>query len=281
MSIAVIGHITKDIIEINGRKEEKPGGTAFYSGIALANLGVKTQVFTKLSEKDIHLLVRLRHKNIALFPGFCKNTTRFRNVYRGEKREQFVDAVAEPFYISDMEKLDASIVHLGPLTKSDAHLDLLRHLKSLGLIVSLDAQGFTRSMRNKKVIKTKWVESKKFLRYVDILKADAAEAKLIAASAKAIASMGTIEVLITNGSKGSVIYSRGRQWKIPAFVPKQTRDVTGAGDTYVAGYLAKRLESDDLEECGRFAAICATMKIESGVFSASKKDAENRLKVFS
>ncbi len=283
MPIAVIGHITKDIIEINGKSKSKPGGTALYSGIALARLGIKTQVFTKLAEKDKRLLDGLRHKNVELIPRFCRNTMRFRNVYHGEKREQYIDSIAEPFTIEDVGKLDAAIAHVGPLAKNDVPLDLLKHLKSLGIIVSLDVQGFVRTVREKKVKKTRWKEAKKFLNYVDILKADVAEAASIAASAKAISIMGPLEVMITNGSKGSAIYSKkqDKQWKIPAFRPSIARDVTGAGDTYVAGYIASRLCNDDLKECGRFAAMCATMKIESGVFSASKKDVENRLKKYS
>ncbi|MBI2075917.1 MAG: ribokinase [Candidatus Aenigmarchaeota archaeon] len=279
MAIAVIGPIAKDRIVIGKSEKEQIGGTVFYAGSALAKLGIKTQIFAKLSAKDKNLLGALKHKNISLFPYFCEHTTSFRNVYHGENREQFVDGVAEPFEISDITSLKANIVHLGPLTKPDIPLAVFKHLKSLGIAISLDIQGFTRKINGRKVVQSRWKDAKDFLRYVDILKADANEAELMG-GIKKLAGMGPIEVVITNGQKGSVVYSKKQKklCKIPAFEPSAVKDVTGAGDTYIAGYLAKRIGTDDIEECGLFGAMCATMKIENGFFNAAKKDVEKRLK---
>ena len=40
-------------------------------------------------------------------------------------------------------------------------------------------------------------------------------------------------------------------------------DATGCGDTYLAAYLARRLTTDDLAECGAFASAVAGIKIEA------------------
>jgi len=272
MSIDVIGHVTKDIVEINSRTEKKIGGTAFYSGITLANLGIKTKIFTKLATKDKKLLVALKHRNISLFPYFCKFTTCFRNVYRGERREQFVEGAVEPFAVAEIKRIGKpKFVHVGPLTKNDIPVSILKYLKSSGLTVSLDVQGYLRKIRNKKVILTDWKDKEKFLKYVDIVKTDKKEAEILTGrkgglAAKALAAMGPDEVVITDGMHGSSIYSGGRYFRIPAFKPAVIKDVTGCGDTYIAAYLARRLQSSNLKECGLFAARCATAKIENGVF---------------
>lgn len=272
MSIAVIGHVTKDIVEIDGDKKEKIGGTAFYSSITLANLGIKTQIFTKLAAEDKSLLDSLKHKNISLTPIFCNSTTCFRNVYNSGKRAQFVDSVAETFSVNDIKKLkNCNIVHLGPLTKDEISYPVIEYLKSLGLIISLDVQGYLRKIKNRKVRLARWKEKKEFLKHVDIVKADGAEARVLTgktgkAAAKAIAAMGPIEVIVTDGANGSMIYSRKQAFKIPAIKPVVITDVTGAGDTYIAAYLARRLSSGNVRECGLFAARCATAKIENGVF---------------
>ena len=285
MPIAVIGHVTKDTVINSLGEKSQTGGTAYYTAIALARLGIKTHVYTKLAEGDRALLSPMHVKNIELFPSFCGHTTSFRNIYPKndtDYREQFVGSIAEPFEISDITNMKANIVHLGPLTNSDIPLVVFKHLKSLGLAVSLDMQGFMRKIAGKKVSKAKWKDAKKFLRHVDILKADANEVELIAGKngTRKIANMGPVEIVITNGSRGSLVYSRKQKklYKIPAFKPVTIIDATGAGDTYIAGYLAKRIESNDIEECGRFAAMCATMKIENGFFNAAKKDVEKRLK---
>ena len=272
MSIDVIGHVTKDIVEINSRTEKKIGGTAFYSGITLANLGIKTKIFTKLATKDKKLLVALKHRNISLFPYFCKFTTCFRNVYRGERREQFVEGAVEPFAVAEIKRIGKpKFVHVGPLTKNDIPVSILKYLKSSGLTVSLDVQGYLRKIRNKKISLTTWEDKQEFLKFVDVIKADKQEAKILTdrggkPAAKALAALGPREVVITNGLHGSLIYSHGRYFRIPAFKPAVIKDVTGCGDTYAAAYLAKRLESNDLNECGLFAAKCATIKIEKGIF---------------
>lgn len=283
MSIAVIGPVTKDMIVIGKNKKEQIGGTAFYSGIALANLGIKTKIFTKLSVKDKSLLSNMKHKNIELFPYFCKSTTCFRNIYLGDERQQFVDSISAPFSVKDVKGAgNCRFVHLGPLTKGDIPLSVIKYLKSLGLTISLDVQGYLRRIRNKKISLMKWKDKEKFLKYVDILKADKKEAKVLTGkderlAAMTLAAMGPAEAIITDGEHGSLIYSQNRYYRIPAFSPGVTKDVTGCGDTYMAAYLAKRMQSSDLKECGLFAARCATAKIERGVFNASEKDVGDRL----
>lgn len=272
MAVAVIGVVTKDTIVRAGSEEQKTGGTAFYSGLTLANLGIKTRVITKLAAADKGMLSAMKHKNISLHPYFCNSTTRFRNVYRGERREQFVGGVAEPFSVSDIRPLkNCNIVHLGPLTRDEISLSVVEYLKSLGLMISMDVQGYLREIQNKKVRLAKWKEKKDFLKHVDIVKADKTEARVLTgktgkAAAKAIAAMGPIEVIITDGANGSMVYSRKQAFKIPAIEPAVITDVTGAGDTYIAAYLARRLSSGNVRECGLFAARCATAKIENGVF---------------
>jgi sugar/nucleoside kinase (ribokinase family) len=78
------------------------------------------------------------------------------------------------------------------------------------------------------------------------------------------------EVLITRGSDGAVIYGPGAPISIAAVPPRRTVDATGCGDTYLAAYLACRLASADLRECGEFAAAAAAINLETfGAFHGS------------
>ena len=61
---------------------------------------------------------------------------------------------------------------------------------------------------------------------------------------------GVREVLVTHGSEGAVIYGGSSPIAIAAIPPRRTVDATGCGDTYLAAYLARRITSDDLGECG-------------------------------
>ena len=84
---------------------------------------------------------------------------------------------------------------------------------------------------------------------------------------------GPEEVIITCGSRDSLIYSKGKFYSIPSFLPRNSADPTGCGDTYMAGYLSLRQETDDLSEVGKFAAKVASVKLENwGPFKGTRED---------
>jgi sugar/nucleoside kinase (ribokinase family) len=91
--------------------------------------------------------------------------------------------------------------------------------------------------------------------------------------AKTLADWGVKEVIITLGSKGSVILHQGVYYSIPAYYPVSVEDATGCGDTYMAGYLYQRTKGAGIQQAGEFAAAMATLKIESsGPFTGTKED---------
>ena len=51
--------------------------------------------------------------------------------------------------------------------------------------------------------------------------------------------------------------------EIPSLAPRRVVDATGCGDTYLAGYVARRLETDDARQCACFGAVLASLKLES------------------
>ena len=70
-------------------------------------------------------------------------------------------------------------------------------------------------------------------------------------------------LIITQGSKGSVIYSEGQMFVIPPAKPKGTQDPTGCGDAYRAGLVHGYLEGFDLETTGKIASLMGAIKVES------------------
>ncbi len=99
--------------------------------------------------------------------------------------------------------------------------------------------------------------------------------------AKTLAGFGPDEVIITKGDTGAIVYSGKTDdiYEIPAFIPKQTMDPTGLGDTFMAAYVIKRMETSDPEICGNFASMASTIKLEGkGVFCGNRDTIEGRLK---
>jgi sugar/nucleoside kinase (ribokinase family) len=174
--------------------------------------------------------------------------------------------------------VDARVFHLGPLLAGDISVDLIKTLAAKGRI-SLDVQGYLRKVVNQKVYATDWPEKQQALQYVDILKADVAELQAltgqhtVADGAKWAADLGVQEVIVTNGSKGSVIYSEGISHPIPAYPPEIIVDATGCGDTYMAGYLYRRRKGDTIPQSGEFAAAMAGLKTAAnGAFEGTEAD---------
>lgn len=278
--VCVIGHVTKDIIKIDGMTREMPGGTAYYAGMALKSLGLNVAVITKVADGDKRALLEpLARRGIDLFVGHSKFSATFENVYVSpdwNNRIQKVKAVGDPFLPEELGKISASAFHLGPLTSVEMTPEFIEEVAQLGGLVSLDAQGLVRGIEGEKVVPKEWSSKESGLAHVDILKADDDEAALLSGeldvqrAAQRLADLGPAEVLITTGSSGSLIFANDTFYRIAAVPAASTVDPTGCGDTYVAGYIAHRLKSKDFDKAGRFAARLASVKLQ--IFGALTSD---------
>jgi sugar/nucleoside kinase (ribokinase family) len=285
--VCVIGHLTRDIIRIGGKVQVRAGGVAYYFSLAFKSLGGDVEVLTKLAKKDLGLLKELKEASIPTLVKESATTTIFENIYETlDRRVQRVKAIAEPFNLEELRSLKADLFHLGPLTQAEVPPAVLFHLAKIAPL-SLDVQGYLRKVRGEKVIQTSWNWKDEGLAKVSIVKLDEREARILSGerelkrAARRIASWGPQEILITLGSKGSLIYHDGRLCSIPAYPPSRIVDPTGCGDTYVAGYLFKRLKGAPLEEAGKFAAGVASLKLTQwGAFKEKEEEVYRFLKQF-
>lgn len=222
----------------------------------------------------------LRGQGIEVNVAESEHTVYFENIYaeNQDERTQNVLQTADPFNAEQLQNINAQIFHLGPLLADDIPVELIKALAARGR-VSLDVQGYLRKVVNHKVYPTDWPEKKEALQYVNIVKADEAELQALTGlkdphkGAKLLADCGVQEVVITNGSHGSFIYSGGVFYTIRAFMPKIVVDATGCGDTYMAGYLYRRIKGSGIQQSGEFAAAMASLKMESpGPFTGTEKD---------
>lgn len=69
-------------------------------------------------------------------------------------------------------------------------------------------------------------------------------------------------LVVTGGSKGSVVYHGGRRHDIPIAAPKTVADPTGCGDAYRAGLIYGLMQGMDWENTGRVASLMGALKIE-------------------
>ena len=289
--VCAVGHVTQDVIRVDGAvKKRMPGGAVYYASLALRRLGRTVAVVTKLAPEDAALLSEMRLEKIDVSCSNSAATTVFENLYdraEPDRRIQRVTAVAEPFTPSDLGNLRARFFHLGPLTNRDLGPKMLKEASARGK-VALDAQGLVRKIQGGQIRGVKpegWAEWKAALARVCILKVNESEARILSGqsdpglAAQQLALLGPREVIVTLGSKGSLIFHDRRCHLIDPVPPRHLVDPTGSGDTYMAGYLHRRLDSEDVERAARFASAVATLAVEcSGPFQASTEEVEARLK---
>jgi len=283
--ICCVGHITLDKVVTTRSTLYMAGGTAFYFSSALQNLDAAYLLVTSVAESEMNYVDELREKGVEVWAYPSAHTVYFENIYaeNQDHRTQNVLQQADPFTLSQLSDVDAELYHLGPLLANDISFELVRFLAGKGK-VSLDAQGYLRKVENNKVYAVDWPEKQKTLQYVHTLKADEAEMTVLTGyanvekGAKMLAEWGVKEVVITNGSMGSVIYSGGVFYDIPAYLPETVVDATGCGDTYMAGYLYKRSKGAGIQESGQFAAAMASLKMESpGPFTGTEQQIIDRI----
>ncbi|RLB83476.1 MAG: ribokinase [Deltaproteobacteria bacterium] len=283
--VCVIGHITRDIIRVGRTTKATHGGTAYYTSIALKRLGLRVAVVTGVAKEDkIPLLRDLRAETIAIFCKKSEATSVFENTYDGEDldaRIQRIESIATPFLPEDVARISATAFHLGPLTRQDIPLQILKQLTAKARIVSLDVQGMVRPARVGVVSEEDWPEKQKGLACVDILKTDEKESlilsgqKVVDRAAEVLASLGPKEVIITMGSRGALIYAEQTLHRVGCCPLRKTGYPTGSGDTYMAGYLYQRLKGTAPERAGRFAAAVASLKMKHlGPFRGREEDVQ-------
>lgn len=289
MHVAVVGHITKDLIRIPGKVDrEQEGGSAYYVSVALASLGCAVTVVTRVrADEEALLLGDLTRRGIRVVNAPSPETTVFENVYTDEaltSREQWVRSVAAPLRAGDVAGLRADAFHVGPLTRAEISVDVLAAIREETPLVALDAQGMLRQVVDGRVSLARWPELDRALPHVDVLKVDDTEAfELVGTrdadeAAARLARAGAREVLVTFANRGSLVHVGGTSERIDVVRPRAHVDATGCGDTYVAGYLYARLAGEPPAAAARFAAAAASLKLERyGPFEGTAADVRAHL----
>lgn len=278
--ICCVGHITLDKI-VNPRETVyMSGGASFYMSHAVSNLKTDYILVAGLAESELHAVEDLRQKGVKVNVFPSRKSVYFENIYSDnqDERSQRVLAKADPFSIESMEGVSANYFHLGALLADDFSPEFVKALSQRGK-VSMESQGYLREVRDKNVFAVDWPDKEEVLQYVDVLKANEMEMKVLTGTtdvyeaAIKLYSWGVKEVLLTLGSMGSVIYDGSAFTMIPAYQATEVIDATGCGDTYMAGYLYRRAQGATMEEAAKFAAAMATIKIESfGPFTGTEED---------
>ena len=160
--------------------------------------------------------------------------------YEGDRRIMRVDRLGDVWTEDELIDLPRGAwVHLAALLRGDFPARTLAAI-ARGRHLSLDGQGVTRVRERGPLRLEADPELGSLLQHVSILKLAVEEAETLAGTLdpKALAALGPSEVVVTFGSRGSLVVADGRSTNVRAHYVDT--DPTGSGDAFAAAYLASR-----------------------------------------
>ncbi len=270
--IVIIGHVAKDIIEIDGVSKPVLGGAVYYGGLAGSRMGLKVAIITRLKVEDFPILDSFDKHNIKYFAYPAKETSGIKNIYSSqnmEYRSYEPLGFAGAFNKEEIPDITTKFFVIGSIIAGEIDLELLTYLneKYSGRL-GLDIQGFIRGVKDNKMQYFSLTEKEKveILSKVDYLKIDETEAKVLTnlsslpKAGKELNKLGPKEVLITH-QNGINLTLRNESYFFP-WKNKSSIGRTGRGDTAFISYLGSRITKSP-EDSLRFSAALTSLKMES------------------
>jgi len=286
VKVAVIGPVCKDLNIVKGKAHSQPGGAAYYTGEALACLGVETVVFGTFGNEKAGWLKGFK-AGLVHIP--AEGTIRFVNEYpdtgtgaRIQRAEIYKNEIKiKDIQPSQLAGLDYLI--LGPLIYHNISRPLVEELSGYSKLI-LAAQGTIRYLEGERIVWKNPDNVLGMMPFVDYVFLDDNELKFISRrdeisrAARFLQEKGAGKVIVTQGEQGSRIFLEDKDYKITSFPAQEVVDPTGAGDSYLAGFVKALELFDDPSTQGEFAAMTATLSLErEGPFSGTTDSVLDRL----
>lgn len=240
--LAVVGHTARDVVD-SGRP--RTGGVPLYAARALRALDEEAVIVTRCAEADRDLLHPLYAVGLPVVWRPEERTPVFHIVNRGNEREMVIEALGTPWSLDDARGWvgaaleDADWVHAGPLWRGDFPPETLAELRR-GRRLSFDGQGLVRPAECGPVRYDADLNPA-LLASIDALHLSGDEVRALGLELdeRSLRTLGVPEIVVTLGSHGCVVYADDLA-ELVATVPVEVEDATGAGDAFIAAYVASR-----------------------------------------
>lgn len=247
----MLGSLSLDRLERNGKVHEAFGGAVCYSGLAAARSGLDVESVALLPA-DHHQALRQAHPQLRWHVYDAPRATRFSNVETdGQERKQRCTAMAPPLNAAQLPDGAWDWAHCGPLHPRDIDMAVLPALRRQAKTISLDVQGLLRHIHADGTVLLHAAAMPldaldTWLHAADWIKASAREwavlEELFGVAAEAACARWKLQgLLCTRGREGGTLYTPDGHYDWtpqPAVVHGLE---TGAGDAFLAAFMAHRL----------------------------------------
>jgi sugar/nucleoside kinase (ribokinase family) len=279
--IAFIGHYTKDNIVSSSGTRVVNGGAFNYGASVAARMKLEVQAVTMMSSEDAEVARDLEKLGVKTDVTWTPESTCLKLVYPSDNPDErviYVKSWAGPFTSKEITPLDAQVIVIGASMREEIPLEIIKELSQKESILVADIQSFLRVNDNGKLVAKQWLKKEEVLSCIDVLKTDAVEAEILTGekdikkAAILIRELGPKEVIITH-KDGVLVFAEGK-FHQTLFFPRELIGRSGRGDTCIASYMAKRINSSP-QESTIWAAAVTSLKMEAeGPFRRSIDEVE-------
>jgi sugar/nucleoside kinase (ribokinase family) len=274
--VAVVGHFSIDTIILPSRP--KPfvvlGGAATYTSFAARRLDASASVISKVGGNFPEAYLWWVDQEGIDISGVHKladePTTCFELSYSQDLSERSLKLKSKgpALCVDDIPKdFHAKAVHLAPIA-NEIPYELVEHLKDCADILSLDPQGLLRSFDEVGNVAENATVDNRIFSLINIYKSSQNEIFALTGESelkpaiRAIHDVGVETVIVTMGAKGAVLSVEGAQYNVEACPPQVLVDPTGAGDVFIAGFLAEYLREKESLWCASVGSAAASCVVE-------------------
>lgn len=264
--LGVVGHVAIDRIITHEGERHQLGGPPTYVSLITSLVGTPLVAATKVGgdfPEEYASELAGRGLDVSASVDQVAKTTRFVLDYTKQERGLGYDCLCSPITPGDVEGLpDATI--LAPIV-GEIPGETLGAIGSQSL--ALDPQGFVRKLGPGGEISLQPWRDHGLLRRLSVLKASARELRLISGEAgwgglERLGRFGVEIAVETLGAEGAHIFHAGRRVDVPAHAGDAV-DTTGAGDAFIAGFMAEYAEGEDVEWCAAVGSAAASAVVET------------------
>ncbi|WP_458407610.1 carbohydrate kinase family protein [Anaerotignum sp.] len=253
------------------------GGDALNEAVILSGFGKKVQLISKVGDDEAgkRVLGLLQEKGISVDSVQIQKdlSTGINIVLIDEKGERhFLTnpnsslrklnlADIQPFMDDAAEIVSFASMFVSPLMTVSKMKELFSSIKEKGKILAVDMT----KAKNGETIQ----DIAELLPYIDYLFPNEAEISLLTGekdpyrNVQILLEMGVKTAVIKCGEKGCIIGDVNGIYSVPAVPVERCVDTTGAGDTFVSGFLWGLSEGLESLECAKFACAAASFAVES------------------
>jgi len=243
--------------------------------LALSKLGIKTSLVGNIGSD-----MRQRFTNDLNKYGIehelydSSESGGFHLRYYGDHGERELSLLGDAGAIGEFpgRYLDSKYIVFGPIL-GEVDLKYIKNIKrKSNAKLVLDPQGILRDHNDGNIFHEKRNETEELIGLCDIVKPNELECRVLTGidprigdvreAAVKIKSWGPGVVVITLAEIGSVIYDGKQFVDIPPY-ETLAKDSTGAGDTYLGGFMYGYMNGWDFEDCGCMGSAVSSVMIEN------------------